>query len=101
MRQGCCLISVPMNKSTSPDQSCPQPTPAEGVEAKPIRPDRLYAINNFDLIRLLAALQVAFHHLIQQLKIEPSGIIFSSIFKITSLFPGVPVFFFVSGFLIS
>ena len=90
-----------INRPKSPDQSSLQPAPEGGAAVNPVRPDRLYAINNFDLIRLLAALQVAFHHLIQQLKIEPSGIIFSSIFKITSLFPGVPVFFFVSGFLIS
>ncbi len=54
--------------------------------------------NNFDLIRLLAAFQVALHHSASHLKIEHGDWL---IFKASALFPGVPVFFFISGFLIS
>jgi peptidoglycan/LPS O-acetylase OafA/YrhL len=90
-----------MDKEKSATQRLLQEVPVGGADHNPVRADRLYAINNFDLIRLLAALQVAFHHLLEQLKVEPSGIIVSSIYKITGLFPGVPIFFFISGFLIS
>jgi len=55
-------------------------------------------VNNFDLIRLLAAVQVAVHHAAAHLHVNDSPAVF---FKLTSLFPGVPVFFFISGFLIS
>jgi peptidoglycan/LPS O-acetylase OafA/YrhL len=54
--------------------------------------------NNFDLIRLFAAAQVALMHSVNHLAID---------FKVPSVtaaagfFPGVPIFFFVSGFLIS
>lgn len=90
-----------MDQAKSENLSSLQNLPGCGAEANPVRPDRLYAFNNFDLIRLLAALQVAFHHLLGQLKVDHSGPIISSIYKITILFPGVPIFFFVSGFLIS
>jgi peptidoglycan/LPS O-acetylase OafA/YrhL len=53
--------------------------------------------NNFDLIRLFAAFQVVVGHASQHLKIE-----LGSIFKfLLDIFPGVPIFFFISGFLIS
>jgi peptidoglycan/LPS O-acetylase OafA/YrhL len=59
---------------------------------------RLPKTNNFDLIRLAAALQVAVLHLIGDLRGTalnwPVG-------AIVNLFPGVPIFFFISGFLIS
>lgn len=52
--------------------------------------------NNFNLIRIFAAFQVAFAHSVSHLEIKlPAG------FEILSLFPGVPIFFTVSGFLIS
>lgn len=52
--------------------------------------------NNFNLIRIFAAAQVALAHSASHLEIKlPSG------FEILSLFPGVPIFFTVSGFLIS
>jgi len=50
--------------------------------------------NNFDLIRLFAASQVAISHITSHLGVE------SSILGVLSLFPGVPIFFFVSGYLI-
>jgi len=90
-----------MDKEKSADQRLLQEVPAGSADPHAVPPNRLYAINNFDLIRLLAALQVSFHHLLEQLKVEPSGIIVSGIYKITVLFPGVPIFFFISGFLIS
>jgi peptidoglycan/LPS O-acetylase OafA/YrhL len=58
----------------------------------------IFKINNFDLIRLLAAVQVAFHHSLSHMQIENSH---WAIVKLTGLFPGVPIFFFISGFLIS
>jgi peptidoglycan/LPS O-acetylase OafA/YrhL len=60
--------------------------------------------NNFDLLRLLAAFQVLFSHTSSHLFSE-HGYIFSNsvlIFqKIIHNFPGVPVFFLISGFLIA
>lgn len=50
--------------------------------------------NNFDLIRLLAAMQVALGHSISHLDIN-------IYIPLLQYFPGVPIFFFVSGFLIS
>jgi len=57
-----------------------------------------FRVNNFDMIRLIAALQVAIYHIIVHLDIAHSH---SVILTILSYFPGVPIFFFVSGFLIS
>jgi peptidoglycan/LPS O-acetylase OafA/YrhL len=52
--------------------------------------------NNFDLVRLAAASQVMFGHALEFL---PQG--HSTLEWILSFLPGVPAFFFVSGFLIS
>jgi peptidoglycan/LPS O-acetylase OafA/YrhL len=60
----------------------------------------LFSTNNFDLIRLFAASQVAISHTIQYLTPEP-GPALSAALRILSFFPGVPIFFFISGFLIS
>lgn len=54
--------------------------------------------NNFDLIRLLAALQVAFLHVLHTLTPELST---TTPAQILEVFPGVPIFFFISGLLIS
>lgn len=52
--------------------------------------------NNFNLIRIFAAIQVALAHSASHLEVKlPSS------FVVLSLFPGVPIFFTVSGFLIS
>jgi peptidoglycan/LPS O-acetylase OafA/YrhL len=56
----------------------------------------LFRTNNFDLIRLLAALEVAIHHTLHHFELHNNWL-----FHATSWLPGVPIFFFVSGFLIS
>jgi peptidoglycan/LPS O-acetylase OafA/YrhL len=54
--------------------------------------------NAFDLIRLLAALQVAVVHSTESLA---PGLAGSWWIRLLALFPGVPIFFFISGLLIS
>lgn len=55
--------------------------------------------NNFNLIRLFAATQVVLTHTYHHLNINNS--IIHGIINVIELFPGVPIFFFISGFLIS
>jgi peptidoglycan/LPS O-acetylase OafA/YrhL len=50
--------------------------------------------NNLDLIRLIAALQVLIIHLHDFFKLD------TVLYDILRLFPGVPIFFFISGYLI-
>jgi peptidoglycan/LPS O-acetylase OafA/YrhL len=57
----------------------------------------LQKVNNFDLIRLAAALQVAFIHAVTELGVAVPW----PLRAISEWFPGVPIFFFISGFLIS
>src|ERR671923_2413461 len=57
-------------------------------------------LNNFDTLRLLAASQVVLVHSIEHLRI-PLGNPWRSIYDLLNLFPGVPIFFVISGFLIS
>jgi peptidoglycan/LPS O-acetylase OafA/YrhL len=52
-------------------------------------------LNNFDIIRLIAASQVALKHMAYHLDYASENFL-----KIIDIFPGVPIFFFVSGFLI-
>lgn len=52
--------------------------------------------NNFDLIRLVAGAQVMLLHGIEHLKVNAEGLR-----TFIAYFPGVPAFFFISGFLIS
>ena len=53
--------------------------------------------NNFDLIRLLAALQVAVLHSNRHLQAGlPTEVV-----RFLELFPGVPIFFFISGLLVT
>ncbi len=54
--------------------------------------------NNFDLIRLFAALQVLVYHLLSHFKVLNK---YSILPEILNQFPGVPIFFFISGFLIT
>jgi peptidoglycan/LPS O-acetylase OafA/YrhL len=53
--------------------------------------------NNFDLVRLFAALQVVVVHVFSVLPGMPAR---EGVLHAFSLFPGVPIFFFISGFLI-
>jgi peptidoglycan/LPS O-acetylase OafA/YrhL len=55
-----------------------------------------FRLNNFDVLRLGAALQVALEHATFHLEVHPGwwG-------TISAVVPGVPIFFFISGFLIS
>jgi peptidoglycan/LPS O-acetylase OafA/YrhL len=55
--------------------------------------------NNFDLLRLLAALQVAFFHVVNHLGVPLDRS--NPLVAFASKLPGVPIFFVVSGFLIS
>lgn len=55
--------------------------------------------NNFDLLRLFAASQVLYFHALEHLQL---GSATSSAFnRVLSQFPGVPIFFVISGFLIT
>ncbi len=56
-----------------------------------------FSKNNFDLIRLLAAGQVAFLHAIEHFGVAQT----TALGKLINVFPGVPIFFITSGFLIS
>lgn len=56
-----------------------------------------FSTNNFELIRFIAALQVAVVHGIHHFNIAIPGALNNAL----HLFPGVPVFFVISGFLVS
>jgi peptidoglycan/LPS O-acetylase OafA/YrhL len=58
-----------------------------------------WRVNNFDLIRLLAAAQVAVVHTMSAFKMY--GIHATAFNLGVRMFPGVPIFFVISGFLIS
>ena len=56
--------------------------------------------NNFDLLRVLAALQVVQSHATEHLQVIP-GPLGQRVNDVLALFPGVAIFFVISGFLIS
>lgn len=56
--------------------------------------------NHFNLIRLFAALQVAFFHADALLPVEVSNPVVLFVKKMWWFFPGVNMFFFISGFLV-
>ncbi|HXZ03099.1 MAG TPA: acyltransferase [Stellaceae bacterium] len=53
--------------------------------------------NNFDLIRLIAAMQVAYVHLLRDLRLPT----FAAVDWLAVMFPGVAVFFVISGYLVT
>ena len=53
--------------------------------------------NNFDLLRLFAAMQVFYMHGVATLELPRGGLLF----QVLAAFPGVPVFFVISGFLVT
>lgn len=55
--------------------------------------------NNFNLVRFFAATQVFISHYISHFEVNFSGIN-KILYKYFSSFSGVPIFFFISGFLI-
>jgi peptidoglycan/LPS O-acetylase OafA/YrhL len=59
-----------------------------------------YSRNNFDLIRLFAAAQVAHFHIFYTMGISVTDL-HLKVIGFLGFFPGVPIFFFISGFLIS
>ena len=56
--------------------------------------------NNFDLLRLIAAFQVCISHSAEALSVSGGGL-YKLVILILGVVPGVPIFFFISGFLIS
>lgn len=56
--------------------------------------------NNFDLLRLFAAFQVFYFHACTHLLLKP-GPIHAKFARLFCYFPGVPIFFIISGFLIT
>ncbi|MCH2132507.1 MAG: acyltransferase [Phycisphaerales bacterium] len=58
-------------------------------------------VNNFDLIRLLAASQVVIMHMVLYLQLQPTSAVGKFLLVVFLNFPGVPIFFVISGFLIS
>ncbi|GAA3978139.1 acyltransferase [Allohahella marinimesophila] len=60
----------------------------------------LFRTNNFDLLRLFAASQVAILHSLHIMDVSVTSFVQSAL-GLLYMFPGVPIFFFVSGFLIS
>jgi len=56
--------------------------------------------NNFDLIRLFAALQVFLFHLLAHYEIVVQSRVLNFFLDLMRRFPGVPIFFIISGFLV-
>ncbi|HEY3821370.1 MAG TPA: acyltransferase [Polyangiaceae bacterium] len=56
--------------------------------------------NNFDLLRLLAAAQVFHFHATESFHLK-YGPVATAVTEVLNFFPGVPIFFVISGFLIS
>lgn len=61
--------------------------------------DWVFRENTLDAIRLFAAMQVAVIHVYGYL--SPASAIDNPLIRLLGLFPGVPIFFFISGFLIT
>jgi len=63
--------------------------------------NKVFFNNNIDLIRLMAAFQVLISHSVNYLSINTTNSTLSLLMYVLHLFPGVPIFFFISGYLIS
>jgi len=74
------------------------PAPARSVGSSGTQAND-WRVNNFDLLRLLAALQVAVAHSVGFMK--PTGDFTRLLEEGINRFPGVPIFFVISGVLIS
>jgi peptidoglycan/LPS O-acetylase OafA/YrhL len=72
----------------------------KGRSSAPLPQSRFPNTNNFDLLRLLAALQVVYVHTVIHLDLD-LGLLGDAIQRTLIAIPGVPVFFIISGFLIS
>jgi peptidoglycan/LPS O-acetylase OafA/YrhL len=94
--QGACPQPHLINQETIPFMTT-DPKKIDTPETDPVSAHR----NNFDLIRLLAALQVVFVHGAMLLHLEDGNTFMAPVMSIILLFPGVPIFFCVSGFLIA
>ncbi len=70
-----------------------------GTDVQAERANRDLRLNNFDLLRLFAASQVVYFHAVDNLELKASLLAPLSFFL--HLFPGVPIFFVISGYLIS
>jgi peptidoglycan/LPS O-acetylase OafA/YrhL len=57
--------------------------------------------NNFNAIRFFSALQVMYFHSVKHLKLVSNNEFILLLEKVLRLFPGVTIFFFISGFLIT
>lgn len=64
------------------------------------RTTRNLRLNNFDLLRLFAASQVVYFHAIDNLDLKASSFL-APLSYFLEFFPGVPIFFVISGYLIS
>lgn len=73
--------------------------PGEGAEERRLPAGAFSHRNNFDLIRLIAAAQVAVVHATEHLGLRLPA--HDVTLRLLESFPGVPIFFGVSGFLVS
>jgi peptidoglycan/LPS O-acetylase OafA/YrhL len=88
-----------MQPESPPGNTLPSPhPPGEPIRANasPAVAGTAFRVNNFDLLRILAALQVMVIHSMARLGVPvPGGL------KWLEWFPGVPIFFVISGYLVS